>query len=150
MRVKKMEQIKKRMVAAKAFGWGVLGSLGLLIFYFVTLFLVTKDLQHPWQQFLLFQPWMSFLVVGFGIQVGLFSLLKSNNEARAVTGAGAGVSGVSMAACCAHHVVDVLPLLGATGLAVFLGEYQKELLIFGVVANLIGIGVMIRLIKRSR
>lgn len=95
--------------------------MGLLAFYFVILFLVTKDLRHPWQQFLLFQPWMGLLVVGFGIQVGLFSLLKFNNEARAVTGAGAGVSGVSMAACCAHHVIDVLPILGATGLAVFFG-----------------------------
>lgn len=143
-------QKKRRRVAVKAAAWGLLGSLGLVVFYFATLLLVNRDIRHPWRQFLLFQPWMGLLILGFGVQVGLFSLLRVNKEARVLTGAGAGVSGVSMAACCAHHLVDVMPILGVSGLAIFLGEYQKQLLILGVVMNFIGVGIMIRMVNKIK
>jgi hypothetical protein len=139
-------------VVVKAVAFGILGSLGLFVFYYLTLLVITKDPTHPLVQMKLYQPWMSLLIIGFGIQVGFYSLLKNgvqirlnrkeSNEATAVTGTGAAVSGVSMAACCAHHVVDLLPILGVSGAALFLTEYQKELLIVGVIANLFGIVFM--------
>lgn len=143
----------RHAVAAKAIAFGILGSLGLFVFYYLTLLAVTKDPTHPLTQMKLYQPWMSLLIVGFGIQVGFYSLLRNgvqirlnsqeSKEAKVVTGAGAAVSGVSMAACCAHHVVELLPILGVSGAALFLTEYQKELLIVGVIANLFGIVFMI-------
>lgn len=123
------------------------GIVGLSLFYYLLLYIVTKDIRHPISQFRLFQPWMSILIVGFGIQVGLYSLLRrgfrlninQKKETKIAAGAGGTVSGVSMVACCAHHVADVTPILGLTGAAVFLTEYQKEFLIFGIIANLLGI-----------
>lgn len=130
------------------------GIIGLGLFYYLLLYTITKDFQHPISQFNLFQPWMSILIVGFGIQVGLYSLLRrgfrlninQKKEAKIAAGAGGTMSGVSMVACCAHHVADVTPILGLTGAAVFLTEYQKEFLIFGIFANLAGITYMAWLI----
>lgn len=134
--------------------FALLGSSGLFVFYYALLFLVTKDLTHPFTQFSEFQPWMSVLIIGFGVQVGLYSLLKKGfmlnptqkKDTTVATTAGGAMSGVSMVACCAHHAVDVLPILGVSGAALFLTEYQKEFLILGVFANAIGILYMAWLI----
>jgi len=128
----------------------LVGLVGLSAFYYVLLFAVTGDPKHPLDQFLLFRPWMSLLIVGFGIQFGLFWLLRrgyhfslhDTQDARLATGTSSAVSGVAMVACCAHHVVDVLPILGFSAAAIFLSDYQEQLLILGVVANMIGIGFM--------
>lgn len=127
-----------------------LGLLGLSGFYYLLLFLITKDPVHPFTQFQLYQPWMSLLIMGFGIQMGLFWLmrkgihfnLQEKKDSQMAAGTSTAVSGMAMVACCAHHVVDLLPLLGLSAAALFLSEYQEQLLIFGVLANLAGIGMM--------
>lgn len=43
---------------------------------------------------------------------------------RASVATSGGVSAGSMAACCAHHLADFLPLLGLSGLAAYLASYQ--------------------------
>jgi len=48
-----------------------------------------------------------------------------------------------MLACCAHHVSDVLPILGVSGAAVFLGAYKTPLLWVGLVMNLVGIAYLV-------
>jgi hypothetical protein len=128
-----------------------IGILGLVAFYYLLLFTITGDPKHPFSQFTLLQPWMSLLIVGFGIQFGLFWLLRKGyhfslskkHDAQMATGTSTAVSGMAMVACCAHHLVDLLPILGLSAAALFLSEYQEQLLIFGVVANLIGIGMML-------
>jgi hypothetical protein len=67
-----------------------------------------------------------------------------------LAGAGGGTSTVAMVACCAHHVTDVLPLLGLSAAAAFLAEYRIPFMLVGLVTNLIGIGVMVYLIIRQR
>lgn len=119
------------------------GSIGLITFYFIFLYVITGDIVHPINQFKLFQPWMSILIIGFGIQFGLYQLLKKNKEAALVTGTGTATSSVAMVACCAHHVVDLLPILGFSAAAIFLSDYQKQFLIFGVITNLVGILMML-------
>ena len=128
-----------------------LGLLGLSTFYYILLFAITGDPKHPFNQFTLLQPWMSFLIVGFGIQFGLFWLirkgyhfsLREKHDVQLATGTSTGVTGAAMVACCAHHIVDLLPILGFSAAALFLSEYQEQLLIFGVVANVIGIVMML-------
>lgn len=129
----------------------LLGSIGLTAFYYLLLFLVTQDIYHPFNQFKLYQPWMSLLILGFGIQMGLFWLLRKGihissqekNDSKITTGTSTAVSGVAMVACCAHHAVDVLPILGLSAAALFLTQYQEQFLIFGVISNLIGIVMML-------
>ena len=55
---------------------GLLASFGLSLFYYLVLFLFTKDALYPLRQFLVFQPWMSLLILGFGIQWALFARLR--------------------------------------------------------------------------
>lgn len=128
-----------------------IGLIGLSMFYYLLLFAITQDPVHPFRQFQLFQPWMGILIVGFGIQVGLFWLLRKGfhfslqdkKDAKMATGTSTAVSGMAMVACCAHHTVDLLPILGFSAAALFLSEYQEQLLIFGVIANIAGIGMML-------
>lgn len=131
---------------------GFVGGLFILsTFYYLLLFAITKDPIHPFNQFGLYQPWMSLLIIGFGIQMGLFWMMKKGirfslqekSDAKLAAGTGTAVSGVAMVACCAHHAVDLLPILGLSAAAVFLSEYQEQLLIFGVVTNLAGILLML-------
>jgi Cu+-exporting ATPase len=44
-----------------------------------------------------------------------------------------------MLSCCTHYLVNLLPVLGATGLVSFVGAYQVELFWFGIASNLAGI-----------
>lgn len=140
--------IRPQIIFLKGF---LLGLLGLSAFYYLLLFAVTGDASHPLTQFALFQPWISLLIIGFGIQMGLFLMmrkgiqfnLQEKKDSKMAAGTSTAVSGMAMVACCAHHAVDLLPVLGLSAAAIFLSEYQEQLLIFGVLANLIGIGMML-------
>lgn len=142
--------IRNKNIAIFSKGF-IIGLLSLSSFYYLLLFLVTKDLSHPFQQFMLFQPWMSLLILGFSTQMGLYWLmrngvffsLRDKSDANLAVGTGTAVSGMAMVACCAHHVIDVLPILGFSAVAIFLTEYQEELLILGVIANFIGMTMML-------
>jgi len=86
--------------------------------------------------------------LGFGTQVGLFSYVRMLRRAMAgttvaLTGAGTATSSVSMVACCAHHLADVLPLVGLAGAALFLSGYQVLFLLAGVLSNVVGIAFLL-------
>jgi Cu+-exporting ATPase len=91
------------------------------------------------------------LAIGFGIQIGLYLYLKQLVHARgdgkllAVTGT---TSTAAMVSCCAHYLVNILPILGVSAFASFVGEYQIQFFWIGIAFNLLGIGFMIsRVIK---
>lgn len=93
--------------------------------------------------------------LGLGTQVGLFAYIRMLQRAMArgsvaLSGAGTATSSVSMVACCAHHVADVLPILGLSGLAVFLLDFRTPLLLLGILMNLVGIAVMLRELRHAR
>ena len=97
------------------------------------------------------------ILLGFGTQVGLFTFLKMGlfvPTAHAVNGAtaaaGGGVSTVAMVACCAHHLTDILPVLGLTAAATFLAQWKIPFLAVGLLTNLIGIALMLSEIRKAR
>ncbi len=99
--------------------------------------------------------WILILVAGFGIQAGLYAyiriILKTRKESGAATtsvAAAGGISTTSMVACCAHHVTDVLPILGLSAAIVFLNQFQMLFIVVGVLSNLIGITLMLRIIQK--
>jgi hypothetical protein len=49
-----------------------------------------------------------------------------------------------MLACCAHHLSDVLPIIGVSGAAVFLNQYKTPLLALGVAMNVLGVLYLLR------
>lgn len=95
------------------------------------------------------------IAAGFGLQVGLFVYLRrllsirSRASATAATAAGTGTSTGAMLACCAHHLADALPVLGLSGLTVFLGDYRVPLMVLGVAVNAAGVLFMLRLVLQE-
>lgn len=124
----------------------MVGALGLLAFYLA----VTKLTGMPPSQIWALWPWILVLVAGFGIQVGLYTRLRNcqkGSDGKMVATSG-GISGVAMVACCAHHLTDVLPILGLSAAAIFLVQYQTWFLALGVVSNILGIGYLGRMVRK--
>ena len=97
--------------------------------------------------------WILPLTVGLGTQAGLYSFIRHAMRARktaAGVAASGGMSAGSMAACCAHHLSDVLPALGISGLAAFLVDYQPGFFILGILSNIVGITLMLETMQRHR
>lgn len=106
------------------------------------------------------------ILLGFGIQASLYSVLKlqrclpdrsigpapltTSGAPAATMGAGGTTSTVAMVACCAHHAADVLPILGLTAAAAFLAQYRTAFMVAGLVSNLIGIAVILKTLLRAR
>ena len=92
------------------------------------------------------------IALGFGVQVGLFTYMRALRMQGHAAGVATstGTSSVAMLACCAHHVTDVLPILGLSGAAIFLNAYRTPLLWLGVVMNLAGVAYLLYRLKRHR
>lgn len=87
------------------------------------------------------------IIVAFGIQVALTVELRHRHRTEhlvATTGAGTGASAVGMVACCAHHLADLVPLLGAAGIAGFLFDWRIPLMALGLGVNLVAVSVAAR------
>ncbi len=132
---------------------GIAASLALLSVYFAIVSLA-QDFSHAVQTFRDLWYWITALVIGFGVQGGLYYYVRASLIARrastASVAACGGVSTTAMAACCAHHLSDVLPLLGLSAAAVFLAEYQVLFMVMGVLSNFVGIVFMLGLIQQNK
>ncbi len=148
------------MRSARRLRWpviaGALGALGLAALY-LGIVTLAESWDHARGLFREDAPFVVPIILGFGIQVGLFTYLKLGlhlpdgaRAAGALTGTAGGTSTLAMVACCAHHVTDVLPLVGLSAAAVFLAEYKVWFMAAGLATNLIGILVMLRLLRRDR
>ncbi len=132
---------------------GVLGGVILLVLYFLILSLA-NSFSHAITRLTEMWYWILPLVVGFSIQIGLYffvreriRLQKTKNTTTAV-GVSAGVSTGSMIACCAHHLIDILPILGLSAAFLFLSEYQTLFLVLGILSNIVAIIFMLEIIKK--
>ena len=143
--------MKKEIIA------GLFGSVGLLLFYFIVMGLTSRSWTATVSQFRQLWYWILILAGGFGIQIGLFVYLRNcvkNPEGLHYSGKVAatstGTSAVSMVACCAHHLSEVLPLIGLSTASVFLTRYQIPLIIIGILMNAFGIIYMIKMISKVK
>jgi len=134
--------VKRIHVISKAAAMGVLATAGLLGVYFLILSLVS-DWAFAVDQFITFRYYIVSLAIGFGIQIGLFTYLRSAIQSHCSSGKVVAVSGttstVAMISCCAHYLVNILPVIGATGLVTLVGQYQVELFWIGLASNAAGI-----------
>jgi hypothetical protein len=135
------------------FLWGFAAAVALLIFYLAVLSLV-ESLAHAWQTFTDLWYWILILAAGFGVQTGLFVQVRRNSKqlqggTKAQIAATGGVSAGAMVACCLHHLVDLLPILGLSAAAVFLSTYQLPFILFALAANIFGILLMLSILHRQ-
>jgi hypothetical protein len=56
----------------------------------------------------------------------------------------------AMVACCAHHVTDVLPILGLTAAATFLADYRVAFMLLGLGTTIVGIIYMVVILMKER
>ena len=122
--------------------YGILASAILLAVYFAVLTFVS-GWSFAQDQFATYWYFIVSLAVGFGIQIALYQYLKSLVHSGQGMGGVVGVSGTTstaaMISCCAHYLVNLLPVLGATGLVAFATQYQVKLFWVGLAFNLLGI-----------
>lgn len=138
-------------------GTGLIGAAGLLSLYF-GLVSWAESPQHA-LEFFLQDRWIIMpIILGFGVQVSLYTILKkrlfvpisATGPSGPLTGASGATSTIAMAACCAHHVTDVLPILGLTAVAAFLAEYRTTFMLIGLGSTLVGIAVMLVILYREQ
>lgn len=132
---------------------GLIASVTLLTLYLAIISLA-QGVEHALAQLALDAPFVGLIAAGFGTQIGLFVELRvvdrRHRVSAAVTAAGTGTSAAAMLACCAHHVVDLLPIVGLSAAAVFLNAYKTPLFLVGIGMNIIGIVVIARQLQRAR
>ncbi|MBN9392342.1 MAG: hypothetical protein J0I20_30170 [Chloroflexi bacterium] len=139
----------------KQFLWpflgAVAGSLGLVVFY-LGLISLAQGWQHAFEQLGQDLLFISPIVMGFGLQIGLFIYLRQMHARARVAGVAAstGTSAAAMLACCAHHLADILPVIGLSGAALFLNEFKTPLLWLGLGMNLAGVLYLANKIRQQR
>jgi hypothetical protein len=134
-----------RALSKRSLLWGLGGSLGLAALYALIVGGASGSLRHLAEQagsdWYLLLP----LALGFGLQVSLMVELRRRHRLQAATAtagtAGAGASTAGMVACCAHHVADLAPFLGATGAATFLIDYRVPFIVGGLGITAIGVAI---------
>ncbi|MDO9122195.1 MAG: hypothetical protein Q7U31_10440, partial [Anaerolineaceae bacterium] len=98
------------------------------------------------------------IILGFGIQLALYTIIKFRIflpiDHVGLSGPGLGVSGttstLAIVACCAHHLTDVLPILGLTAAATFLAKYRILFMVAGLGSTLLGIAYMLFILFREK
>ena len=130
------------VAASRPAGFGLLAFGLLLAAYFAVLTLVS-GWKFTVDQFSEFWFYILPLAAGFGLQVALYTRLRqlvhNSGESRKVMAASGTTSTVAMISCCAHYLVNVAPVLGATGLVTFAAQYQVEFFWVGLAFNAAGI-----------
>ncbi len=130
--------------------YGALATIIVLALYFIVLTLVS-GWGFATNQFFTFWYFIVSLALGFGIQVGLYTYLKNiikNSSGGGMLGMTGTTSTVAMVSCCAHYLVNLVPILGAVGIVTFVAQYQVQFFWVGLLFNLFGILYMVnRIIK---
>lgn len=126
----------------RASGWGLAALLAMLGVYFGLLTLVS-GWQFTLEQFGQYWPYIVALATGFGAQIGLFVYLRrlvSGAHAHGKVVAASGTaSTAAMVSCCTHYLANLLPIVGAAGLATLATQYQIELFWVGLAFNAAGL-----------
>lgn len=146
--------VKRYLIPLVSF---LLGSVFIAAFYFGIL-TWAQGWEYATSQFARDRAYVIPIILGFGIQAALYSILRlrlfipisTTGRTGVMMGTSGGTSATAMVACCIHHVTDVLPILGLSAAASFLTRYQRPFMLVGLAMNLIGIGVMLFVLYRER
>jgi len=120
--------------------WGFLGAIFITLVFYLIQVLGMQSWSGPW--YFMKSKWYFVLplILSFAIQMGLFRAIHLQaKRAGAVLVASGGVSTTAMIACCLHNLVLVLPILGLSGVVVFLSVYQNYVFIFSILFSLGGL-----------
>ena len=133
---------------------GVLGATALVALY-LGIVTIAQGREHAFELLWGDRVFVGLIGAGFGTQIGLFAYVRLLQRALAresvvIAGAGTATSSVAMVACCAHHLADVLPIIGLGGLAVFLVELRTPLILLALATNALSVGITMRQVLRIK
>ncbi|HEY5731603.1 MAG TPA: hypothetical protein VIS72_16260 [Anaerolineales bacterium] len=145
---------KRYIIPLAAF---LLGS-ALIASFYLGILTWLQGWDYTSSQFMRDRWYITPIILGFGVQAALYSILRfrlfmpitSMHGTGTVMGASGSTSATAMVACCLHHVTDVLPILGLSAAASFLTRYQRPFMLVSLAMNLIGIGIMLFVLYRER
>jgi hypothetical protein len=129
----------------------LLAGSWLLVFY-LTVITLAQDWSHATAQLAEDRWFIAVIALGFSIQAGLFIYLRQL-QARMASGgvvASTGTSTAAMLACCAHHLAEVLPIIGLSGAAIFLNAYKAQLLWLAIAMNVAGVVYLLHKVRQHR
>src|SRR3989344_4707305 len=89
-------------------------AAGILLAIYVSLVSLISGFEFMLSQLSSFWYFIIALASGFGIQVGLYFYLKNGikqNSPRSVLAVSGTTSTAAMISCCAHYLVNLLPIL---------------------------------------
>lgn len=138
--INRMETKQKIKVISKGF----LATILLLVVY-ATLVSAISGFEFALSQFNSYWYFLSSLAVGFGIQISLYSYLKHMVASSSMTMSGKTVavtgttSTLAMISCCAHYLVNIVPILGVAGILSVVAAYQVQIFWIGLLFNIFGI-----------
>lgn len=131
-----------KQILFKSITWGIAAALLLMTFYFSLLTLISGWNFAQWQ-FGQYWYYLVSLALGFGLQICLYVYLKNAIHHQRGAGKVLAVSGTAstaaMISCCAHYLVNIIPILGVAGAVTIIAQYQIQLFWVGLAFNLGGI-----------
>jgi Cu+-exporting ATPase len=130
------------MALVKSLSWGA-AWFGLMLALFFGVVSLVSGRNFTLEKIPLFRYFILALALGFGVQVGLYTTLRQPVGQKKMSGKMVAASGptstAAMVSCCAHYLVNILPVLGVTGFVTLVAQYQVELFWLGLAFNVAGI-----------
>ena len=128
---------------ARSVRTAAIATVMLALFYIGVVWAASGSFNHLVEQAGRDWFYLAMIMGGFAVQVALVSELRRRHRlqhtAALAGGAGMGASTAGMVACCAHHIAELAPFIGATGAATFLIEYRIPFMIVSIGINIIGV-----------
>lgn len=135
-------------IAGRSIRHGLIALTAMALFYVVVVRAASGSWSHLVDQVRQDRYYLAAILVGFGIQVALVSELRHRHRhgrrAAVTAGVGAGASTAGMIACCAHHLAELLPVIGAASAAGFLTDYRIPFMLAGITINAVAVVLVAR------
>lgn len=133
------------------YAYGFVGALLLGILLYLIQALGMKSLTQPYTFFLEKWYFILLLLLGFGVQVGLYyAIHKKAKVAPKIVYSSGTVSAGSMIACCMHNFIPLVPVIGFSSVATFFSRYQDYIFSLSILFSFVGIGLMIKKYKDTK
>lgn len=133
----------KHQLSARSIRHGAIAAVVMALFYLAVVRAASGSWNHLGEQARKDWYYLVAIVVGFGAQVTLLSELRHRHRfgrsASVTGGVGAGASTAGMIACCAHHLAELFPVIGAASAAGFVTDYRVPFMLAGISINTVAV-----------
>ena len=140
-------------ISARSARWGAIGAVGMASFYALVVGGFSDSVEHLFDQIRLDWYLLVPIIAGFGVQIAVMAELRRRHRlmgsAMGAGAAGAGASTAGMIACCAHHIAELLPFLGATAATSFLYDTRVAFMVVGLGINGVALTIGLSRLKHA-